>query len=143
MRRSSVRARFLPAPFLVVLLLASDADWTCRGFNFAWRVMLVEKAGHAELVAADRSTGRQWPVRIRDYVTERQEKMMAQDPFMVRALARHVAADLHARGSGEVAVRADAFAALNGRPVQRLIDPHVDLTAPVPPGWIVPLPPTR
>ena len=137
MRRSSVRARFLPAPFLVVLLLASDADWTCRGFNFAWRVMLVEKAGHAELVAADRSTGRQWPVRIRDYVTERQEKMMAQDPFMVRTLARHIAADLRARGVAGIEVRAEAFASINGRPAQRLIDPHVDLAATEQPGWIV------
>ena len=101
--------------------------------------MLIEKAGHAELTAADRSTGRHWPVRLRDYVTERQEKMMAQDPFMVRALARHVAADLHARGMADVEVRADAFAALNGRPVQRLIDPEVDLAAPSPADWIVPL----
>jgi vitamin K-dependent gamma-carboxylase len=114
-----------------------DSDWTCRGFNFAWRVMLIEKAGHAELTAADRSTGRQWPVRLRDYVTERQEKMMAQDPFMIRALARHVAADLRARSVADVEVRADAFAALNGRPVQRLIDPDVDLAAPSLAEWIV------
>jgi hypothetical protein len=101
----------------------TDANWTCRGFNFAWRVMLVEKAGYTELIAGDRSTGKHWPVRMRDYVTERQERMMAQDPFMVRALARHVAADLQARGIADVEVRADSFAALNGRPVQRLIDP--------------------
>jgi hypothetical protein len=100
--------------------------------------MLVEKAGHTELVAADRGTGRQWPIRTRDYVTERQEKMMAQDPFMIRALARHVADDLRARGAGDVEVRADSFAALNGHPLQRLIDPAVDLSAAVPPNWIVP-----
>jgi vitamin K-dependent gamma-carboxylase len=116
----------------------ADPEWTCRGFNFAWRVMLVEKAGHTELVAADRGTGRQWPIRTRDYVTERQEKMMAQDPFMIRALARHVADDLRARGAGNVEVRADSFAALNGHPLQRLIDPAVDLSAAVPSNWIVP-----
>ena len=117
----------------------TDSNWTCRGFNFAWRVMLVEKAGYTELIAGVRSTGKRWPVRMRDYVTERQEKMMAQDPFMVRALARHVAAGLQARGIAGVEVRADSFASLNGRPVQRLIDPRVDLAAPSPPGWIVPL----
>jgi hypothetical protein len=58
---------------------------------------------------------------------------------MVRALARHVAADLHARGIADVEVRADSFAAFDGRPVQRVIDPHADLVAPSPPGWIVPL----
>jgi hypothetical protein len=116
-----------------------DPEWTYRGFNFAWRVMLVEKAGHTALTAMDRSTGRQWPVRMRDYVTQRQEKMMAQDPFMIRALARHVAADLCARGVAGAAVRADSFASLNGRPAQRLIDPGVDLAAALPRDWIVPL----
>jgi vitamin K-dependent gamma-carboxylase len=116
----------------------ADSAWTYRGFNFAWRVMLVEKAGYTELIAGDRATGRRWPIRMRDYVTERQEKMMAQDPFMIRALARHVAADLRARGLGDVEVRADSFAALNGHPLQRLIDPEVDLTTALPPNWIVP-----
>jgi hypothetical protein len=35
-------------------------------------------------------------------------------------------------------VRADSFAALNGHPLQRLIDPDVDLSAALPPNWIVP-----
>jgi hypothetical protein len=118
----------------------TDPNWSGRGFNFAWRVMLVEKAGHTEFIATDRTTGRQWPIRTRDYLTERQEKMMAQDPFMVRALARHIAADLRTRGIAGVEVRADSFASLNGRPLQRLIDPEVDLAAPAQPSeWIVPL----
>ena len=117
----------------------ADPEWTGRGFNFAWRVMLVEKAGHTELIAGDRATDGAGRYRMRDYVTERQEKMMAQDPFMVRALARHVAADLRARGIAGVEVRAESFAALNGRPVQRLIDPDVDLAAPALTEWIVPL----
>lgn len=63
---------------------------------------------------------------------------MAQDPFMVRALARHIAADLRARGFAGVEVRADAFAAINGHPAQRLVDPRVDLAAAAQPGWILP-----
>ena len=115
-----------------------DPEWTNRGFNFAWRVMLIEKAGYVEFVVRDPATGRQWPVRARDYLTERQEKMMAQDPFMVRALARHVAADLAARGFPGVEVRADAFATLNGRPLQRFIDPRVDLAGPETAEWLLP-----
>jgi hypothetical protein len=115
-----------------------DPEWTNRGFNFAWRVMLIEKAGYVEFVVRDPATGRQWSVRARDYVSERQEKMMAQDPFMVRALARHVAADLGARGIAGVEVRADAFATLNGRPLQRLIDPRVNLAGPETADWLLP-----
>jgi vitamin K-dependent gamma-carboxylase len=118
----------------------TDPNWSGRGFNFAWRVMLVEKAGHTEFLATDGATGRQWPIRTREYVTERQEKMMAQDPFMIRALARHIAADLRQRGIAGVEVRADSFASLNGRALQRLIDPDVDLAASaLPSEWIVPL----
>ena len=36
-------------------------------------------------------------------------------------------------------VRAESFAAMNGRAAQRLIDPNVDLTGPTRSGWIVPL----
>jgi len=115
----------------------ADLDWTGRGFNFAWRVMLVEKAGFTEFVARDTATGTEWVVPARDYITGRQEKMMAQDPFMVRTLARHIAADLRARGVAGIEVRAEAFASINGRPAQRLIDPHVDLAATEQPGWIV------
>jgi hypothetical protein len=116
-----------------------DPEWSYRGFNFAWRVMLVEKAGHTELIAVDRGSGRQWPIPMRGYVTERQEKMMAQDPFMIRALARHVAADLRTRGVAGAEVRAESYASLNGRPLQRLINPDVDLSAAALPEWIVPL----
>ena len=65
---------------------------------------------------------------------------MAQDPFMIRALARHIAADFRTRGVTAVEVRADSFASLNGRPLQRLIDSEVDLAASaLPEEWIVPL----
>jgi vitamin K-dependent gamma-carboxylase len=117
----------------------TDPDWTSRGFNFSWRVMLAEKAGYTELVVVERATGRHWTVRLRDYVTERQEKMMAQDPFMVRALARHIATEQRAQRRIDVEVRAESFASLNGRPFQRLIDPRVDLAGPETRNWIVPL----
>jgi vitamin K-dependent gamma-carboxylase len=116
----------------------ADPDWTGRGFNFGWRVMIAEKAGSTELIARDRLTGRRWHIPIRDYATERQEKMMAQDPSMIRALARHVAEDYRARGLGDLEVSAESFAALNGRPLQRLIDPRVDLAGPTAGEWIVP-----
>jgi len=114
-----------------------DPNWTGRGFNFAWRVMLVEKAGHAEFMALDPSTGVRWPLHARNYITERQERMMVQDPFMIRALARRMAADLCDGGAG-LEVRVDAFVSLNGRPAARLIDPHANLAGELSPTWILP-----
>jgi hypothetical protein len=64
---------------------------------------------------------------------------VAQDPAMICALARHIAADQGARGHHSVRILADAFASLNGRPSERLIDPDVDLAAPLPLRWIMAL----
>lgn len=113
--------------------------WTCSGFNCAWRVMIVEKTGYVEFYAFDPATGQRWKLPLKDYLTPRQETMMAQDPDLIRAMARRLAADLEAQGHPQIQIHADAFATLNGRPRQRLIDPCVNLVAQVPSRWILPL----
>jgi len=117
-------------------LYPHQGAWDGRGFNFAWRVMLVEKTGHAELFAVDRVTGRRERIRVEDYLTPRQRMMMAQDPHLIREFARHMAAEHPGRE-----IRADAFATLNGRPSQRLVRADVNMAADLPPDWIVPLQP--
>lgn len=117
----------------------TQPEWSNRGFNFAWRVMVAEKAGAVDLIAHDPREGTQWSIPIRDYLSARQERMMAQDPFMIRAFARHVASDYARSGRTGLEIHADAFVALNGRPMQRLIDPKVDLAATDAGEWIVPL----
>jgi vitamin K-dependent gamma-carboxylase len=116
-----------------------DSAWTCAGFNCAWRVMIAEKTGYVEFYACDPRTGRRWRLSPKDYLTPRQETMMAQDPDLIHAMARKFAKDLRARGFTQIQIHADAFATLNGRPSQRLIDPDVNLAAQVPSGWILPL----
>lgn len=63
---------------------------------------------------------------------------MAQDPFLIRELARHIAQDLRKKGHTGVQVFADAYAALNGNPSRRLIDPNVDLAGVTTSDWILP-----
>jgi len=101
--------------------------WTGAGFNCAWRVMLVEKSGYAEFRAFDPATGLRWKLPAREYLTRRQEMMMAQDPYLVRAMARRMAADLRECGYPHIRIQADSFATLNGRPSQRLINPEFNL----------------
>lgn len=119
-------------------LLASA--WSGSGFNFAWKLMIVEKVGHVVLRVRDRATGQIHVVRPAEYLAPWQERAMAQDPEMIRALARHVAGELAKREGRDVAVFADAFASLNGRPSARLVDPDVDLTRAAGARWILPLP---
>ena len=69
---------------------------------------------------------------------------MSGQPDQILQLAHMIARDLHAAGHTGVEVRTDALASLNGRPMQPLIDPGVDLTK-IPDGiglasWITPAP---
>lgn len=113
--------------------------WDGQGFNFSWRVMLVEKTGYVEFYAFDPATHKRERLGADHLITPRQRVMMAQDPGMIVQLARRLAADFPAMGKSGWEVRADAWATLNGRPSQRLIRPEVNLAATLPADWIVPL----
>jgi len=108
--------------------LAHDSAWTYEGFDFAWKVMLAEKSGSVRFTLRDRSTRDSWEVSPNRYLTPVQERAIGQDPRLILAFARYLARDVRERSGRDVAVFADAFASLNGRPLQRLIDPAVDLT---------------
>jgi hypothetical protein len=101
--------------------------WTEQGFRFSWNVMLMEKNGSVDFRVVEPSTGRAFRASPRDYFTPYQIAMMSPQPDMVLEAAHVVAADFRARGVIEPAVYVDAFASLNGRPMQRLLDPMVDL----------------
>lgn len=119
-------------------LSASNSAWTLDGFNFAWNVMVAEKAGSVSFRAEDRRSGRTVRVEPGALLEPFQVQAMAQDPELVRDGALKVAERLQREGR-DVAVYADAVASLNGRPAQPLVDPTVDLTRPLPKRWIVPL----
>lgn len=124
------------------LSFVRGSAWTGEGFDFAWKVMLAEKAGSVRFRTREHLTDAQELVMPRTYLNEAQERALAQDPRLIRAFARSLADEVHARSGRRVAVYADAYATLNGRRVQRLIAPDVDLTRdPLPARWIVPLEP--
>jgi vitamin K-dependent gamma-carboxylase len=126
------------------LLYPGNVNWHEQGFRFSWRVMLIEKTGQVELevVSGDRPP-RRARVLPRDELTALQYKMMSTQPDMILEYAQHVGRRYQAQGWREVRVYASAWAALNGRPRQRLIDPSVDLMREprslAPKAWIVPL----
>jgi vitamin K-dependent gamma-carboxylase len=125
-----VFALYFVAQVLIPLrhwLYPGQVCWTEQGFRFSWNVMLMEKNGSVDFRIVEPSTGRVFHASPRDYFTPYQIAMMAPQPDMLLEAARIVAADFRSRGVSEPAVYADAFASLNGRPMQRLLDPMVDL----------------
>ena len=125
------------------LLYPGDVLWTEEGFRFSWNVMLMEKDGVADFRVLEPSTGQWWGVSPRQYLSPDQVRMMATQPDMLRDFAHYLARDFAARGHPDVEVRVDAFASLNGRPRQRLVDPTVNLAAVGPwestRTWVLPL----
>lgn len=128
----------LPLRFL---FYPGDTNWTEEGFRFAWRVMLIEKTGTVEYhVVTDRGRFTVHPSRE---LTPLQYRMMSTQPDMIHDYARALRRRYEVLGHHNVAVYARAYAALNGRPSQLLVDPKRDLgSAPrslAASDWIVPL----
>ena len=119
------------------VLYPGEVRWTEVGFRLSWRVMLIEKTGFVEYRVVEPGTGRAWRIDPGAELTPLQHKQLRTQPDLIAQYARHLAE----RFPG-ARVYADAWASLNGRPAQRLIDPAVDLAVPeaaLPSGWIVPL----
>ncbi len=108
--------------------LPGESAWTQRGFNFAWNVMVAEKSGAVTFTVVDATCGHSERVRPESMLTPTQTLMMAQDPDLIRAFARHLAARAAQAGHAHVRVHADAHAALNGRAARRMMDPSEDLS---------------
>jgi hypothetical protein len=86
--------------------------------------MLSEKSGSATFVVTDPQTGDSWRVPPPDYLTARQQVVMATDPVMIKQTADLIAAEL-----GGVQVAADVALSFNGRSSTQFTNPAVDLTA--------------
>ena len=96
--------------------------------------MLVEKTGYTEFYAVNPSTKERERIQISDYITARQEMMMAQDPHLVLAMAQYLA---HKLPGSEIYV--DAYATLNGHPSQKIVRNDVNLASAKITNWIIPL----
>ena len=131
---SRTSPRLLAVYFVIQLLvplrhhlIPGNVLWTEEGFRFAWHVMVMEKDGSVVFHVVDLETDRRWDVRPGDYLTRYQTKMMAAQPDMILQLAHVIADDFRSRGITNPRVTVDAFASLNGRPRERMIDPEVNL----------------
>ncbi|MEM7539109.1 MAG: HTTM domain-containing protein [Chloroflexota bacterium] len=124
-------------------LYKGNVLWTEEGYRFAWNVMLAEKTGHVTFTVEDPDSGISFPIYPNDYLTYQQEKQMSFQPDMILEFAHYLTRQLQAEYGYDVAIYAEAYVSLNGRPSQLLIDPTVDLTKQVnnlsSKSWILPL----
>lgn len=142
-RDKSTLPAFTPPPArkLLVLLLAAffavmlylpvrhywypgDVNWTEEGHRMSWRMMLRTKTGRASFTVVT-PDGRVTVHSPLSDLTPKQAHAMSTRPDMIWQYAQHL--KNHYLDKGDVAVYADVWASLNGRPYQQLIDPKVNL----------------
>ncbi len=109
------------------LLYSGNVQWTSEGGLFSWHMKLSDRRGHVSFRVLDRTTGVTTTVDPRPFLKESQKPEIATDPDLMLQFA-HVLRDRFAKGHPEnIAVFVDAFVSLNGRPMERLINPTTDL----------------
>lgn len=126
------------------LLYPGELFWHEQGFRFSWRVMLMEKNGTAFFTVRDPLSGREWEPIISDFLSPRQEKMMATQPDMILQTAHLLKNHYAATCACSPAVFAQVFVSLNGRRNKPFINPAVDLGSLQSPHdfrtWVLPYP---
>ena len=110
------------------LLYPGNVFWTEEGYRFAWRVMLMEKAGTATFFVKDGPEGREGSVINHQFLNPHQEKQMAMQPDLILQFAHYLSAHFRREGMKDPQVRAEVWVTLNARPARLLVDPQVDLT---------------
>lgn len=101
--------------------------WHEQGFRFSWRIMLMEKNGAVEYTVKVKQTGNEFVVSPAEFLTPRQVAQMSFQPDMILQFAHYLHGYFVQKGLGETEIRATAYASLNGKASQLLIDPETDL----------------
>lgn len=104
-------------------------SWTEEGHNFSWHMKLRGKDGDTTFYVYDKRTATTEAVDLRGRLTYRQYDEMSTRPEMILLFAHHLADELRAQGRENFSVHVRAWAALNGRDWQLMIDPQADLAS--------------
>ena len=113
---------------LRTLWLEDNVLWSERGMRYSWRVMLREKNGSLTYRVKSLSSQREWEVNPKAYLTPRQLSEMSGQADMIVQLSHWIKQDFETRLKQKVAVYADIWVSLNGRPPKRMLNPNLDLT---------------
>lgn len=107
-------------------LIQDDVLWTEEGHRLSWRMMLRAKSGMANYKVIDKATGKELPIRLTDYLTQKQIRGAKAKPDIIWQFSQRLKKDFADKGF-EVQVFVTCFVSVNGKPRQQLIDPNVDL----------------
>lgn len=138
---------FLALQILIPLrhwLYPGGVAWSEEGHRFSWRMKLRDKSAEIAFFVTNPATNERWAVDIREDLTDRQIRKMATRPDMMIQYAHYLRSKMKQAGIENPIIQVDAWAGLNGRTYEQMIDPTVNLAearlnlfAPSP--WILPM----
>jgi hypothetical protein len=125
-------------------LYHGNVSWTEQGHRFSWHMKLRDKDSRLEFIVIDPQTGQNWKTDLNEDLTGDQIPQMAARPDMILQYAHFLREKLRQTGPDNPIIIANAWASLNGRPFQQLIDPTVNMAQIHPTlftsaPWILPL----
>jgi hypothetical protein len=108
--------------------IKDDVLWTEEGHRMSWRMMLRTKSGKATYKVVDKGNQRVYPVKLRDYLSRKQQGIASVKPDIIWQFAQHLKKEYEDKGM-DVAVYVNCSVRVNGKPLKPLIDPDVDLAS--------------
>lgn len=102
--------------------------WTEQGQYFAWHMLLRSKDVSAMFWIMDMETGETQPVDPATLLPPFQASRFATRPDLAVQFAKYLREELEERGRENFEVRATVWVSLNGREMEPLVDPEVDLS---------------
>lgn len=109
-------------------LIQDNVLWTEEGHRMSWRMMLRTKGGIVKYKVIDKSNYSEIPVKLSDYLSEKQSVIASTKPDVIWQFAQYLKKDFKAKGI-DVEVYVNCKISVNGKPLKQLIDPEIDLAS--------------
>ena len=110
------------------LLYPGNVHWNGYGGYFAWHMKLNNKGGAVLFLVEGGNLPATIQVDMDPFLPATTQAFIASHPDMLLQTAHYIDALMQEQGYGDVEVYAHAFASLNGRELQRIVDETVDLS---------------
>ncbi|WP_340075787.1 HTTM domain-containing protein [Leptobacterium sp. I13] len=109
-------------------LIKDDVLWTEEGHRMSWRMMLRSKSGYIHFKVVDKKTGKSSIVKPKDYLTKKQQRIVATKPDVIWQFAQYLK-EKNAFQGENVAIYAIGKLSVNNHSFKTLIDPETDLAS--------------
>ncbi|MEH6704024.1 HTTM domain-containing protein [Galbibacter orientalis] len=108
-------------------VIKDNVLWTEEGHRLSWRMMLRGKSGIITFKLVNHTTGKTHFVNLRDYLSRKQQKIVATKPDVIWQFAQYLKKEYQEKGE-EISVYATASkVSVNGSEYEAFVKPEVDL----------------